>query len=205
MNRMTMHIHDIVTLSELLGEMANIKRATKLPNDEFEPDSHHAFSLALIAYQICMSEKLDLDANKVVFYALAHDLLEIITGDEDTLYATPEQLAAKRAREKEVEKEFDILFANYPELKGALYEYEKLDTPEAATVFVLDKACTTWTHHADNGSHARTKGLHKKEHIEKWAKSKREAFERRLNVKPPERILEIYEESFEALKGLYDD
>ena len=200
-----MTIQDIIRLSELLGEMGNIKRATKLPNGEFEPDSHHAFSLALIAYQICMTEKLDLDANKVMLYALAHDLLEIITGDEDTLHATPERLAEKQQREQEAVSEFDEIFVEYPDLRNAMHEYERLDTPEAATVFVLDKACTTWTHHADAGEHARAKGLHVKAHIEAWARSKREAFERRLKVKPPQRILDIYEESFEALKGLYDE
>lgn len=200
-----MNINQIIRLSELLGHMGDIKRATKLPNDEFEPDSHHAFSLALIAYQVCVSEKLDLNVDKVVFFALVHDLLEIVTGDEDTLHASAEQLAAKKRRELVAMEEFEELFEDYPELLSALHEYEKLDTPEAATVFVLDKACTTWTHHHDNGRHARAKGVGTKEAARKWADGKREASKQRLNCQPPDRIFEIYEESFKALEDMLDD
>ncbi len=198
-----MNIADIINLSELLAQMAQIKRGTKLPNGEFEPDSHHAFSLALIAYQVCASENLQLDTEKVVLYALAHDLLEIITGDEDTLHATPDQLADKQSREQQALTEFDTVFARYPALRQAMYDYEKLDTPEAATVFVLDKACPAWTHHVDNGLHARQKGLVTVEQVDQWAQRKREAFSARLAAQPPERILDIFEESYQSLRALY--
>lgn len=201
---MSMKIEDIIRLSELIGEMGNVKRATKLPNGENESDSHHGFSLALIAYQVCMVDCPELDVHKVVLFALVHDMLEIITGDENTMHYSVEQHAAKHAREQDAVKTFDKIFAAYPDLKQALYEYEKLDSQEAATVFVLDKACTTWTHWADGAANARAHNLHTRKDVETWAHQKRLNFEKRLKVMPPPRIFEIYEESFEALKGLYD-
>lgn len=200
-----MNIRDIIRLYELLAELGHVKRATKLPNHEPESDSHHSFSLALIAYQICKLECPELDADKVLKYGLAHDLLEIITGDENTLHYTPKQHAEKHAREQKALKRFNELFAEYPDLRNAMYEYEKLDTPEAAAVFVLDKACTTWTHHIHNAQYARSNNVCTKADVGSWSERQREKFNSRLKIMPPKRILEIYTESFEVLKGLYDN
>jgi len=201
-----MNIQQIVRLSELLGKMGEVKRATHLPNGEPEPDSHHSFSLALIAYHIAVDVCPELDANRVMLFALAHDLLEIITGDEDTLHYTVEQHVGKKLREIEAVKEFNKIFADYPELKQAMHDYEKLDSPEAATVFVLDKACTTWTwlHHPDVKTHAVVRGITTKADVEEWMNRQRHKFTVRLKVEPPRAIIDIYEQSFDAMKGLYE-
>jgi 5'-deoxynucleotidase YfbR-like HD superfamily hydrolase len=200
-----MNIYTIIRLSELLGEMGNVRRGTKLPNGEFESDSHHSFSLALIAYHIVTAHCPELDVNKVVLYALVHDLLEIVTGDEDTLHYTPKQFAQKHEREKAALAQFKDMFATYPELKDAMLEYEKLDTPEAATVFVLDKACTTWTHFWDKGAYAKERNIANSTKVIEWADRQRSKFTMRLVAMPPQKIFDIYEQSFEALKGLYED
>lgn len=200
-----MNASDIIELSDILAEMGHIKRATKLPNHEGESDSHHSFSLALIAYQVAVKECPELDANKVLLFALCHDLLEIITGDEMTLHYSDDQHKAKQAREKKALKEFDTLFAKYPDIKQAMYKYEKLDTPEAAAVFILDKASTTWTHHTHKAKYAREMNIHTKRDVEKWAQRQRDKFLARLNVKPPQKIIDIYEDSFKALQDLYEE
>lgn len=201
-----MKIHEIVRLSDLLAGMDTVKRATKLPSGGFESDSHHSLSLALICFQIVKDECPELDINKVVLFALVHDLLEIVTGDVDTLHFTAEQHASKFEQEQAAFKEFEALFADYPDIKQALHEYEKLDTPEAATVFVLDKACTTWTHHADKALYAKqVRGLHRKSDIDAWSERQRRKFEQRLTVPPPEAILKLYDDSFAELKALFDE
>lgn len=199
-----MTVEDIIRLSELIAEMGHVKRATKLPNNEDESDSHHSFSLALISYQICKMHCPELDANKVMLFALTHDLLEIITGDENTLHFTPEQHAEKAQKEHAALQEFNHVFSNYPELKQALHEYEALDTKEAATVFVLDKACTTWTHHAHSAKHAKAMNIKTQADVVAWADRQREKFSTRLKVMPPQKVVDIYEQSFLALKGLYE-
>lgn len=199
-----MNVQDIIKLSELVAEMGHVKRVTKLPNDEAESDSHHSFSLAIISYQICKTYCPELDAHRVMLFALVHDLLEIITGDENTIHFTPEQHAKKAQKEHQALEEFDRVFVKYPELKKALYEYEALDTPEAATVFVLDKACTTWTHHTHEAKYAKVMNIKTKADVAAWAGRQRAKFSARLKVKPPQKILDIYEESFQALADLYE-
>jgi len=199
-----MNVSEIIRLSDLLAELSDVKRGTKLPNGENESDAHHSFSLALIAYDICQKECPELDLQKVLLFALTHDLLEIVTGDEDTLRYDAAALAAKRQREMEAIPEFNKLFEAYPSLKQAMHEYDRLDTPEAAIIFVLDKACTTWTHFHDQGKHAReNRKLTKSQDIEDWADRQRTKMTARLKTQPPKAILDIYEDSFKALKGLY--
>jgi 5'-deoxynucleotidase YfbR-like HD superfamily hydrolase len=200
-----MNVESIIRLSDLLAELGKVDRATLLPGGRLESDSHHSFSLALIAYDICKRECPELDANKVMLFALTHDLLEIITGDEDTLHLTAAELQAKHDREKEALKDFDKLFADYPLLRDAMYDYDRLDTPEAATVFVLDKACTTWTHIHDQANHAKTKrNITTSQQVEDWAERQRQKIAKRLKVQPPKAILDIYEESFLKLRELFD-
>jgi len=200
-----MNIRNVIRLSELLGEMGNVKRATRLPSGEAESDSHHSFSLALIAYDICVRQCPELDMAKVMLFALTHDLLEIVTGDEDTLHYTAEQMRLKQEKEHAAVDEFGRVFAGYPMLREAVEEYERLDTPEAVSVFILDKACTTWTHFPDNAEHARNeRGLETRQDIEEWGERMRTKIKSRVKVEPPQAIMDVYEASFSELAALYD-
>ena len=185
-----------VKLSDLLAKCEEIKRAIKLPHGAQESDSHHAFSLALIAYDVCQKYELDLDVEKVVLYALVHDLLEIITGDEVTLMMSYEQLKEKRDREKSAIKEFKILLRDYPDLLQAYDEFEKLDNVESATVFVLDKTCTIWSHFHDGGDNLFNNGVKNKTDIETWYENTKKKIKNRIKAEPSELIYELFDKSY---------
>lgn len=198
-------VNDIIKLSDLLAELSAVKRATKLPNGEYETDAHHSFSLALIAYHICDEHQLDLNREKLLLFALVHDLLEIVTGDEDTLHHTSADNAAKHQREQEAVEDFNALFANYPSLAAALHEYEKLDTPEAATIFVLDKACTTWTHFHDGGEYLRVeRGIATLQDLGERADVQRLKLKNRLKAQPPRAVMDVYDNSLRKMEELFE-
>lgn len=199
-NTMTKAIKQLVYLSDTLAQCEAIKRSTKLPHGADESDSHHSFSLAIIAYDTCRHHALNLDMEKVILYALVHDLLEIITGDEATLMMSDDELAAKHEREKQAVKELETLLDNYPDVLAVWHEYERLDTPEAATVFVLDKACTTWTHFHDHGANLRQLGVTNRQGIEAWHQKIMRKIEKRLQAQPPAVIMTILHESFYAMR-----
>lgn len=192
--------HSIVALSDLLGEMGAIKRATLLPSGEPESDSHHSFMLALTAYDICSQHCPELNLSKIVLFALVHDLAEIITGDEDTLLLDRASLQAKHERDKAALHEIEQRLANHPALLVALHEYERLDTPESAFVFVLDKACTIWTHFHDNGSSLHSRGATTRAIIDEWYSKQIEKIQNRLKIVPPQVVLDIFSESHNALR-----
>lgn len=199
-----MNMNEAVQLHELLAKLQEVRRATLLPSGEQETDSHHSFSLALIAYDICDKQCPELNKEKILLFALVHDLLEIVTGDEDTLHYTSKDYKEKQKREENAKKEFNKLFEQYPVLRNAVDEYERLDTAEAAAIFVLDKACTTWTHHHDKGMYARTtRNLKTRADIKEWASRIREKVQQRVKTDIPQPFVEVLDKSFEALEGLF--
>lgn len=198
-------VTSLITLSNELAELGTIDRATLLPGGRKETDSHHSFSLALIAYDVCTKYCPELDVNLVVRYALVHDLVEIITGDEDTLSLNHQQLLAKHERELVAWKELQLRLADYPSLLSALKEYEGLDTPEAATVYVLDKACTIWTHFWDEGDNLHHRGAKTRADIDRWHVTQMEKLHKRLHTLPPQIILDIFTDSHKKMrKELFD-
>jgi putative hydrolase of HD superfamily len=198
-------VESLITLSDELAELGKIDRATLLPGGRNEPDSHHSFSLALIAYDICKKYCPELDADLVVRYALVHDLLEIITGDEDTLRLTHAQLTEKHTREAEAMATLQRRFEQYPALLELLGNYEALDTPEAATVYVLDKTCTIWTHFWDAGANLHDRGVRTRAGIDTWYRTQQKKLDVRLKVQPPTVILTIFESSYKKMrKELFD-
>lgn len=196
----TLDIEEIIELSDHLAELGNIDRRTLLPGGRNESDSHHSFSLALTAYDICQKYCTELDRNLVVRYALVHDLLEIILGDEDTLRSTTAELHAKHQREQAAWQHLEERLRHYPSLLLALKEYEALDTPEAATVYVLDKTCTIWTHFWDGGKSLHSRGAASRNDIDIWYKTQQNKLQKRLKVMPPQIILDIFTDSYGKMR-----
>jgi 5'-deoxynucleotidase YfbR-like HD superfamily hydrolase len=191
---------EVIRLAALLGPFDDIKRATKLPSGSYESDSHHAFSLAVIAYTVASKYCPELDQQKVMKFALVHDLLELITGDEPTLHHTHEQHAAKKAREEEAIKDFKQMFDSYATITEDLDDYERLDSPEAAFVYVLDKACTVWTHFFDAGTNLRDLGILKRADIDIWYERLQSKIAHNLKCEPPKITYEVLEQSFARMR-----
>ena len=196
----SLDIPEIIELSENLAELGKIDRRTLLPGGRNESDSHHSFSLALTAYDICQKYCPELDCNLVVRYALVHDLLEIILGDEDTLQSTAAELHAKHQREQAAWHELENKLRKYPSLLSGLKEYEALDTPEAATVYVLDKTCTIWTHFWDSGESLHSRGAASRDDIDIWYKTQQDKLQKRLKVMPPQIVLDIFADSYGKMR-----
>lgn len=193
-------VQRIIRLTEILARCQEIKRAITLPHGESETDSHHAFSLALIAMDICKRYNLNVDVDRVVVYALVHDLLEIITGDEPTLMLDDAGLTAKYERERIAEREFKELIQDYPDILEAYDSYERLDTVEAATVFVLDKTCTIWNHFHNNGDTLFENGVKSKSDIDMWYERTKNKIKKRLKKEPPEAVHKLFEDSFQKMR-----
>ena len=191
---------DVIKLAALLGPFDDIKRVTKLPSGANESDSHHAFSLAMTAYTVAGTYCPELNREKVMKFALVHDLLELITGDESTLHHTHEEHAAKKAREEAAAKDFAVMFAGYPTITDDLVQYERLDTPEAAFVYVLDKACTVWTHFFDAGTNLRELGILRRTDIDAWYERLQKKIAHNLQCEPPKIAYEILEQSFVRMR-----
>lgn len=164
----TQTIDELNELSRLLGEFGQIKRAVKLPNGDLEPDSHHSFSLALIAYEMAKQYAPELDANKILLYGLVHDLTELVTGDVRTFMATPEELEAKAINDQAAVKEVSARLHSAPHIVSALHDFEAMESDEALFVYWLDKMVTIPTHFYDKGENLHALGAITQQDIKHW-------------------------------------
>ncbi len=161
-------IDNLIKLSTILSEFDGIKRATFLPGDIPESDSHHSFSLALIAYEFASQFAPDLNKQKLLLYALVHDLSELVTGDMNTLVATAEELAEKKRRDAIATKEMIARLDFAPHIADALKAYEEKNDHESLFIYWLDKAVTLPTHFHDNGAHLKGFGIVTKQDAIDW-------------------------------------
>lgn len=161
-------IEEIIGLSRLLGEFGQIKRVTLLPNGDQESDSHHSFSLALIAFELAIQFAPELDTKKILLYSLVHDLPELVTGDTNTLLASSEQLTQKAKHDQDAIEEVRLTLRHATHILDALEAYELKQDDESLFVYWIDKMTTIPTHFYDNGANLQALGIHHRGDIEAW-------------------------------------
>ena len=135
-----MTIDKILQFSGFLDKFRKIERTVRVNGqNRNENDMEHSYMLALLAWYICSSEKLDLDLEKIIGYALVHDLVEVYSGDTDFYHATKEQKESKHAREEAAMERIAKEFPEFPEFSKLYSAYECRADREAKFVYALDK------------------------------------------------------------------
>jgi putative hydrolase of HD superfamily len=117
---------------------AAIDRDLKYPNRErMENDAEHSYQLCLLAWAIIEMDKLSLDSSKVFKLCIAHDLVEVYSGDVP--------LWGKNGHDEKIEREAQALqiikerFNETSEIASVISEYKERTTEEARFVYGLDK------------------------------------------------------------------
>lgn len=156
-------IDDMLVLARLALTLGLVRRAT-CHEDGVTPESDttHTVMLALIAP--VLAERLRpgrLALDRLVTLSVVHDLVEALVGDMNTLGATEEQLAEKKAREQAafvtLRNGLHMMGAGF--LAGALDEYEAQRSAEARFVRVADKLMPKLTHRLNGRAVLRRLGL----------------------------------------------
>lgn len=94
-----MNIKRILNFSEFIIKFNQLERRIYATGENrLENDSEHSFQLAMVSWYIISTEKLKYDIDKIIKYALVHDLVEIYAGD--TFF-----YADKASKELNVQKE----------------------------------------------------------------------------------------------------
>lgn len=161
-------LNELIEFSRLLGEFGQIKRVTLMPGGDYESDSHHSFSLALIAFELASQYAPELDTQKLLLYSLVHDLPELVTGDISTLKLSPEDLEKKAKADALAIAQTEKLLANAPNVLRAIQAYEAKADDESLFVYWIDKMMTIPTHFYDNGANLRRLGIQNQQDIREW-------------------------------------
>lgn len=131
-------IHRLLDLQRLLLAFGSIERTIDLPSrTRLENDVEHSYSLAMAAWFLSFYFP-ELDRDRLIRYALAHDLVELYAGD--TFFITDDKQSKTK---KDLEQAaFDKLQKEWPDFSDLLETiatYEQHKDREAKFIYALDK------------------------------------------------------------------
>lgn len=122
----------------LLHELEKVKRHARRPDErEQTSTAEHTLEVAMLCWYVASVNKLDINFEKVLKYALAHDLIEAYAGDTPVYGA--EGRKTKEAREHAAFERIKEEFAEFPDLLHTIETYEKRADPESNFVYAADK------------------------------------------------------------------
>jgi 5'-deoxynucleotidase YfbR-like HD superfamily hydrolase len=153
-------LDQLQTIAAISLRFGQTLRATEHPDGTRESDTTHTTMLQLAC--LTVAPLAGLDPVKCAMYALVHDLPESDPECQDTCTAralTPEQQAAKAAREAAATERLTALLGGDSPIIVLLAEYEAQSTPEARFVHYLDKITPKLTHLANDGRALRSIGM----------------------------------------------
>ena len=101
-----------------------------------ENDAEHSYSLTMTAWFLAQYFP-HLDRDKVIRIALAHDLIEIHSGDTSVFDAV--KVATKDGREADAVVTLEKEWSDFPEMIEAVKEYKNKSSEEAKFTYALDK------------------------------------------------------------------
>ena len=131
-------LSDLEAFMRLLHAVQNVERVARIPDETKRRNTaEHTFELAMAAWYIVVTEKLELDLERVLTYALVHDIVEAYAGDS---FAYDEAArASKAAREAAAQERIKKEFPQFPDLVDRLDAYEARADAESQFVYALDK------------------------------------------------------------------
>lgn len=122
----------------MLHEFQAIERIVDVPGrDTSENDVEHSYHLAMASWYLADSFP-ELDKDKIIRYALVHDLVEVHAGDTFA-YGTIDELASKESREAAALTQLQKDWKDFSDLGNTIEVYEKKEDQEALFVYALDK------------------------------------------------------------------
>jgi len=146
------NLQKILDFTLFLDKFRDVLRMVLKNNSErYENDVEHSYMLAMLADYIISLENLSLDRDKVLYYCLIHDLVEVYAGDTYKYSTDKELINSKIQREIEA---FEKIKSEFPEHKNLLKMIEAYETrldEESRFVYALDKLQPVLNIYSDNG------------------------------------------------------
>lgn len=149
----SLEIDGLIKLVELTNRFREIERIILIKDsDRKENDLEHSFQLALCAWYVITTNKLSLNVEKAIKYALVHDLVEVYAGDvffydqED-----PKVAQQKKEREADALEKLRKEFSEFQEMAELIDNYQNKAEEESKFVYALDKVVSPINIYLDGG------------------------------------------------------
>lgn len=145
----------LLQLQNLLIQFAMMNRLIYLPQviqkDRPETNTEHSYSLAMTAWYLCALHP-HLNKDKVIKYALVHDLVELYAGDEQSVGRTKQAEVAKQKREHKALLKLKKEWHDFSDMTEYIAGYENKIDNESKFVYALDKLMTVLLNMLDDGN-----------------------------------------------------
>ena len=133
-----MNPQELTKFAELLHNFALVERIAHVKGrDVRQNDAEHSYFLPMLAWYLIDALKLPLQLDRVLQYALVHDLVEVYAGD--TYIFDEEARKTKDAREEKSRLRIAEEFPEFGSLHETILAYEKQEDEESRFVKQLDK------------------------------------------------------------------
>ena len=147
-----MHLEKILKFVNLLNDFRQIKRSPLVNGeDRYENDVEHSYQLAMLAWYIVHSRKLDLNIDLVLKYSMVHDMVEIYAGDTYIYDKDKDYIESKSSREEEALERLRNEFPEFGDIFLIYEQYEKKEDKESCFVYALDKIQPVLNIYMDGG------------------------------------------------------
>jgi putative hydrolase of HD superfamily len=152
------HIDDMIRFSRLILQFQDVIRVVDLPRGTGrENDVEHSYHLAMMAWYLNSAGGFGYNVDKVIRYALVHDLAEAYAGDVHAFDAAARQ--GKVQREAEAMSRIKQEFPLGKDITDAVHDYELRIDDEARFVYALDKLMPILMIYLEGGKTWRADGL----------------------------------------------
>lgn len=138
MKKFSKKFEELIDFIQFTHEFREVIRIARSPfGKRFENDSEHSYQLAMVAWFLIDRDKLKLNREKCLMYALSHDLVEIYAGD--TYIYDKKNSLTKHQREEEALQKIKKRFSSFPTLTNTIEKYEQKKDKESKFIYALDK------------------------------------------------------------------
>lgn len=150
-------LKNLIGFVKLTHKFQQTKRAVLVNNEErFENDSEHSYQLAMVAWYLIETDKLPVNKDKVLKYALVHDLVEVYAGDTHFYYGDKKK---KSVREKKALQRLKKALPQFADMGRLISNYENKKDKESRFVHALDKLLPILNIYLDKGRTWKSDGI----------------------------------------------
>lgn len=142
----------LLAFVKLTNDFKNIERdIPQLNGFKQENDAEHSYQLAMVSWYLATTNSTNLNVDKILKYALVHDLPEVYAGDTPLYTTNNEQLHSKKDREAKAISKLKEVFSDFDGLHIWIKKYEKRIDDESKFVYAVDKLLPILSIYLDNG------------------------------------------------------
>jgi putative hydrolase of HD superfamily len=153
----TLTLDRMIQFSQLMLQFQDVIRAFYLPRGNRENDVEHSYHLAMMAWYLNSAGEFGYDTDRLIKYALLHDLVEAYVGDVHAFDDAGR--VGKDEREAAAILRFESEFPEAADMTPIMSSYMARSDKEAEFVYSLDKLMPMIMIYLDDGRTWREDGF----------------------------------------------